>query len=79
MAHARATVQVDEHSTLREHVIVVGSRGPCGWLDVGEDGALIVCGSPAALRRLAAAVLAAADAADELPDERVEADARAAA
>jgi hypothetical protein len=47
----------------------VGRSGdPVGWLDVGAGGELGLYGSPDAVRRLAAGLLIAADAADGLID-----------
>jgi len=66
MVTARTSARVGEGSRLRQQVFVSRSGDPVGWLDVGEDGELSVYGSPEALRRLAAALLLAADAADEL-------------
>jgi hypothetical protein len=64
-AVARASVRVGEDSVLRQHVFVGRSGEPIGWLDVGEGADLGVYGSPGGLRRLAAALLIAADAADQ--------------
>ena len=62
----RTLARVGQESLTRQHAFVSRSADPVGWLDVGEDGELGVYGSPEALRRLAAALLVAADAADEL-------------
>jgi hypothetical protein len=75
MAYARSTVRVNDDSALREHAFIRDSGAPCAWLDVGEDGALGVWGSPAAMRRLAAGVIAAADAAQGLVDRKQPVDA----
>jgi hypothetical protein len=66
MAIASTSVRVGGSTPMRQHVFVGRSGDPVGWLNVGEDGELGVYGSPEALRRLAAALLLAADAADEL-------------
>jgi hypothetical protein len=66
MPLARTTAGVDQDSLLRQHVFVGRSGDPVGWLDVGQGGELGVYGSPGALRRLAAALLIVADAADQL-------------
>jgi hypothetical protein len=39
------------------------------WLELGDGGEVGVSGSPAAMRRLAAAVIATAAAAEQLPDQ----------
>jgi hypothetical protein len=70
MVVARMSARVEEDSPLDQHVFVSRSGEPIGWLDVGESSELGVYGSPAALRRLAAAVLIVADAADELDHGR---------
>jgi hypothetical protein len=66
MSAALTSARVGEESLMRQHVFVGRWGDPVGWLGVGEDGELGVYGSPEALRRLAAALLIAADAADEL-------------
>jgi hypothetical protein len=68
MALARATLRLGEDSPLREQSFISESGELCAWLDVGADGEFSVYGSPAALRRLGTAMLAAADAADELAE-----------
>jgi hypothetical protein len=67
MAHARVAVCVDEDSVLREHPFVGETGDACAWLDIG-DHAMAVWGTPAAMRRLATAVTATADAADRLAE-----------
>jgi hypothetical protein len=81
MRVARCSVWVREDSELREQSFVRECGEPWAWLDLGEDREVAVYGSPAAMRRLAAAVIAAADVADGLPEgrERAEAGLRAAA
>ncbi len=81
MRVARCSVWVREDSELREQSFVRECGEPWAWLDLGEDREVAVYGSPAAMRRLAAAVIAAADVADGLPEgrEHAEAGLRAAA
>jgi hypothetical protein len=81
MRVARCSVWVREDSELCEQSFVRECGEPWAWLDVGEDREVSVYGSPAAMRRLAAAVIAAADVADGLPEDRdpAEAGVRAAA
>jgi hypothetical protein len=64
MPLARTTVYVREDCDLGERSFVGRSGDPCAWLEIGDDE-VGVWGSPAAMRRLAAAVLATAEAADE--------------
>lgn len=67
MALARTTVRLGESPAAR--AVVSNEPGElCAWLDVGAEGEFSVYGSPAALRRLGTAILAAADAADELAE-----------
>jgi hypothetical protein len=68
MRVARCSVRVREDSELREQSFVRECGEPWAWLDLGEDREVSVYGSPAAMRRLAAAVIAAADVADGLPE-----------
>jgi hypothetical protein len=68
MSVARTTVRVTGDVTVSQRSFVGRSGDPVGWLDVGERDELGVYGTPGALRRLAAALLIAADAADELID-----------
>ena len=70
MSIARTSVRVREDSGLCDRPFVSRSGEPFAWLDVGEDAELSVYGSPRAMRRLGEAVLAAADAADDLSSER---------
>jgi hypothetical protein len=74
MALTRTTVRLGEHSPLREQSFISESGELCAWLGVGAEGELSVYGSPAALRRLGTAMLAAADDADELPESHEHAD-----
>jgi hypothetical protein len=63
---------VREDSPLDERAFARKFNGePWGWLEVGA-GELTVYGSPAAMRRLAAAVIGAAAAAEQLPAEEPE-------
>ena len=71
---ASCSVCVRERSELREHSFVRESGEPWAWLYVGEDAEVSVYGVPAAMRRLGAAVIAAADAAELLASEREHAD-----
>jgi hypothetical protein len=74
MRVARCSVYVREQSELCEQSFVRESGEPWAWLDLGEDREVSVYGSPAAMRRLAAAVTAAADVAEQLPEARGTAD-----
>ena len=66
IAVARVTVAVKEDSRLRPEAFRCTVTGdPVGWLEVG-DTEVGVYGSPAALRRFSASVLAAAEHAEEL-------------
>jgi hypothetical protein len=70
MRVARCSVWVREEAELREQSFVRESGEPWAWLDLGADREVSVYGSPAAMRRLGAAVIAAADVADGLPEGR---------
>jgi hypothetical protein len=70
MASARVSIGVDEAAPLRSHRFLSGAGEPVAWLHVGEERELHVYGSPAAMRRLGAMAMAAADAADELHERR---------
>jgi hypothetical protein len=74
MRVARCSLWVREDSELREQSFVRECGEPWAWLDLGENREVAVYGSPAAMRRLAAAVIAAADAAEELPEARAAAE-----
>jgi hypothetical protein len=80
MALSRTTVYVTEGCELRERSFVNDAGGACAWLEIG-DAELGVWGSPAEMRRFAAAVTASADAADRLiaRDDHAELAGRAAA
>jgi hypothetical protein len=75
MRIARCSVYVRDESELREQSFVRESGEPWAWLDLGEDREVALYGSPAAMRRLGAAVIGAADAAEQLPEARGTADA----
>jgi len=66
---ASCSVCVRERSELREQSFLRESGEPWAWLYVGDDAEVSVYGRPAAMRRLGAAVIAAADAADRLASE----------
>jgi hypothetical protein len=74
MRLARCSVWVREEAELREQSFVRESGEPWAWLDLGEDREVVLYGSPAAMRRLGAAVIAAADTAEQLPEGRGTAD-----
>jgi hypothetical protein len=67
MPLARTSVYVPEDCPLDGHTMTAESGGVRAWLYLGESE-VGVWGSPAAMRRLAAAVGAAADAADRLAE-----------
>jgi hypothetical protein len=75
MTVVHTTVRVDDESVVQERAFVRRSGEPIAWLDVGALGELGVYGSAPAMRRVGAAVLAAADAVEALtaepPDEAV--------
>jgi hypothetical protein len=68
MRVARTTVRLWPDTTVSQRSFVGRSGDPVGWLDVGERNELGLYGSPDAVRRLAAALLIAADVADGLID-----------
>jgi hypothetical protein len=72
-------VYVRERSQLDEQSFVRESGEPWAWLDVGENREVSIYGPPAAMRRLGAAVTAAADAAERLASELEQGDEGAAA
>jgi hypothetical protein len=72
MATARVTVFVQEDTVLRADTHVFDSGRVQGWLSLGGDG-VSLWGSPAALSRLAVALLGAANAAERRSAERVSA------
>jgi hypothetical protein len=65
---ARMTLFLDEDAPLTEQAYALESGGVDGCVRVGEFVELSVWGSPAALRRFAVVVTAAADAADQLAE-----------
>jgi hypothetical protein len=70
MALARISVRVDADTPQRAQPFLAESGAPVAWLELGDGSEVGVYGSPAAMRRLAAAVLATAAAADDLSSER---------
>jgi hypothetical protein len=66
MRVAHISVYVQEGSVLRPDGMLRESGEPWGWLDVGEQREVAVFGSPGALRRLAAALVIAAEHGEEL-------------
>jgi hypothetical protein len=70
MALARVSVFVDADTELRPRPFVGSSGGRVAWLELGDGGEASVWGSPAAMRRLTAALLAVAAAAEQLPERR---------
>jgi hypothetical protein len=67
-------VHVREQSELREQSFVRETGEPLAWLYVGENAEVSLYGPPAGMRRLAAAVIAAADTAERLASEFEHAD-----
>jgi hypothetical protein len=68
MAMACVSVGVDVGTPLRARPFCSVSGGSVAWLDLGDGGEVGVSGSPAAMRRLAAALLATATAAERRAD-----------
>src|SRR4051794_16923892 len=66
MSAARVSAYAAEDSPLKWQVHVSGTARPTAWLYIGEGDDTALWGSAAALRRLAAAVVVAAEQADEL-------------
>ena len=66
MSVARVSVYVREDAPLDAHVHLSGAAEPSAWLYVDEEQDVAVWGSPAALRRLAAALVVVAEEADAL-------------
>jgi hypothetical protein len=64
MRVANVGVYVGEDSPLDGRRMRRRSGGPWACVDVGEAGEVSLYGSPAAMRRLAAALIVAADVAD---------------
>jgi hypothetical protein len=73
MSPAQVSVCVREDVLLRGYARVSDSSEASGWLYLGDDGNVSLWGSPAALSRLAVALLGAANAAERLGAERVSA------
>jgi hypothetical protein len=66
MSAAHVSVHVAEDVELDDH-LSAGARGePRGWLYLGERAEVALWGSPAALRRLAAALVLVAERAEGL-------------
>jgi hypothetical protein len=76
MSAAHVSVRVAEDARLTWHSHVSATAGPSAWLYIGEGDATALWGSPAALRRLAAALVVAAEQADELIEPRRGGDSR---
>jgi hypothetical protein len=69
MSLVRTTARLNETLVTAAQPFV-SSRGElCAWVDVGDHGELGLYGSPESLRRMAAALVVAADAAEALPGE----------
>jgi hypothetical protein len=64
------TVTVHEDTVLRADMHVFESGDVQGWLSVGDRREVSLWGSPAALSRLAVALLGAANAAERVSAER---------
>jgi hypothetical protein len=69
MRVASVGVYVREESPMSERAVARQSGEPWAWLELGADAEVSLYGSPAAMRRLAAALLGAAAAAERLPSE----------
>jgi hypothetical protein len=69
MGLTRVSVFVRADTELRPHPHFSASGERVAWLGLGDGFDVGVSGSPAAMRRLAAALLASAAAADELSDK----------
>lgn len=66
MSPAKVTLGVDEDAVLVEHAFISEAGEPVAWLYVGVEHEVSLFGSPAALSRLAAGLLGAANAAERL-------------
>jgi hypothetical protein len=66
MGAAYVSVHVAEDVELDDHLCADAGRAPNGWLYLGGDGHTALWGSPAALRRLAAALVLVAERAEGL-------------
>jgi hypothetical protein len=70
MSAAYVSVRVAENTRHSAHLHVSGTGVLDAWLYIGEGNDVALWGSPAALRRLAAALVLAAEEADELVPPR---------
>jgi hypothetical protein len=77
MTTTRVTVFVQEDTVLRADTHVFDSGTVQGWLSLGDDG-VSLWGSPAALSRLAVALLGAANAAERVSADQASAECEAA-
>ena len=66
MGAVHVSVHVAEDVELDDHLNAGAGREPSGWLYLGEGGNVALWGSPAALRRLAAALVLVAERAEGL-------------
>jgi hypothetical protein len=66
MGAVRVSVHVAEDVELDDHLCADAGREPSGWLYLGAGGDVALWGSPAALRRLAAALVLVAERAEGL-------------
>ncbi len=64
MSAAHVSVHVAEGARLTWHLHVAGTGAPHAWVYVDEEQDVALWGSPPALRRLAAALVVAAEEAD---------------
>jgi hypothetical protein len=64
MSLVRTTARLNETPVTAAQPFVTSLGELCAWVDVGEYGELGLYGSPESLRRLAAALVIAADAAE---------------
>jgi hypothetical protein len=69
MALARVTVCVGAEIALRPRPFIADSGERCAWLELGDGSEVGLYGAPAEMRRLGAAVIAAAALAETLPDD----------
>jgi hypothetical protein len=67
LVHTTARLNEKPVTVAQPFVTTLGEL--CAWVDVGECGELALYGSPESLRRLAAALVVAADAAEALRGE----------
>jgi hypothetical protein len=78
MGLVHTTAHLHEAPVIEARPFITDAGEPCAWVDVGEHGELSVYGQPEALRRLAAALVVAADAAETLGDQSAQPAAEAA-